>query len=421
MPTAELVAAPAPARADDRLLPRLQRRTIVTLVATQVAGGLGLAAAVTVGGLIAADIGGDAAAGLPLAAAVAGTTAAALPLATVMRRSGRRPGLRLGWLVGAIGATLAVAATSLASLPLLLAGMVLFGAAEAASSAARFAAADLADAARRGAAIGTVVCSTTVTATLGPNLVGVAATAATALRLPPLAGPFLLSTLAFAAAAGVLTVALRPDPLVVAGAMADTSGGGAPAAAPLAVLVARPAVRLGLAAAAAANFTMLLLMTVAPLHLAAGDHHGERLGLIGLIISVHVAGMFAPAPLTGRVGDRIGHARVVAGGAVLLASAGLLTAGAGPHDARRLLVALLLLGVGWNLAFVGGSTLVTAALDLRQRPRVQGLADVAMGMAGMLGAGVSGALMARGGLAAVGALCAAVGVGLCAAAARHRS
>jgi fucose permease len=83
---------------------------------------MGLAAAVTVGSLIAADLGGDAMAGLPLAASLTGTATAALPLAAVMRRAGRRPGLRLGWLVGAAGAAVAITATVLSSLPLLLAG-----------------------------------------------------------------------------------------------------------------------------------------------------------------------------------------------------------------------------------------------------------------------------------------------------------
>lgn len=415
MSTADLVAAPAPAYSDAAPTTLLQRRTIITLIAAQITGGMGLAAAVTVGGLIAADLGGDAAAGLPLAAAVTGTAASALPLAAVMRRSGRRPGLRLGWLVGAGGALIAVTATVQASLVLLLTGMVLFGSAEAASSAARYAAADLAPAARRGTAIGMVVSSTAITATVGPGIVGPATTGAAALGLPALAGPFVVSILAFTLASAVITIALRPDPLVVASAAAAPAGvADVPATTvpPLTELLRLSAVRLGVAAAVVANFTMLTLMTVMPLHLTGGHAHGDGLGLVGLIISVHIGGMFAPAPLAGRLGDRVGHRPVVAAGAVLLGAAGLLAAVTGPHQPIQLLVALLLLGVGWNLAFIGGSALLTSAVAPAHRPRVQGLADTAMGVAGVLGAASSGVLMAWGGFGRLGLLCAAAATAL---------
>lgn len=424
MSTVELTVATPSVGADIRPIARLQRRTIATLIATQVTGGLGLAAAVTVGSLIAADLGGAAAAGLPLTAAVAGTAATAYPLSLIMRRAGRRRGLRLGWFTGAAGALVAVSAVSHGSLPLLIAGMVLFGGAEAASSAARFAAADLAPLARRGIAIGTVVCSTAVTATVGPVLVGPVTSASAAAGMAPLAGPFALSALAFVVAGTVLTVALRPDPLLIAAGVTATDESrttAGTAAQRLTALFERPGVRLGVSAVVVANFTMLALMTVTPLHIAAGHvgggHHGVE--LIGVVISVHIAGMFAPAPLTGRLGDRFGHQRVVVAGAVLLATAGMLVVGADATRATRLIVALLLLGVGWNLAFVGGSSLITNALDARERPRVQGLADTAMGLAGMLGAALSGLVMARTGFGGVALLCTAVAVALAVAATRR--
>lgn len=155
---------------------------------------------------------------------------------------------------------------------------------------------------------------------------------------------------------------------------------------------------LGITAVVVANLTMLALMTVTPLHIAGGHvgHGLHGVELIGVVISVHIAGMFAPAPLSGRLGDRIGHDR--SGGSTLLASAGVLLAAADASQAMLLVAGLLLLGVGWNPAFVGGSSLITNALDSSERPRVHGLADTAMGVAGMLGASLSGLVMAGGGL-----------------------
>jgi MFS family permease len=402
MSVTELVAV-APPRVIAPTAAGLQRRTLTTLITTQIAGGAGLASAVTVGALIAADLAGPGAAGLPLAASVGGTATAALPLASVMRHRGRRRGLRVGWLTGAIGATLVVGATVASSLPLLLIGMFMFGGADASSAAARFAAADLALPDRRGAAIGLVVASTGVTATLGPTLTARAAAMAGTVGLPSLAGPFVLSATAFLGAGAVLSAFLRPDPLLVANAMASQPQAPTATVTPLRELVRRRGVVVGMAAAMIANFVMWLLMTVTPLHVTAGHaEHGAGLRIVGLIIAVHVGGMFAPAPVTGWIGDRVGHRLVVAAGAVLLVVAGLLSCIAGPHDTVLLLVAMLKLGVGFSLAFVSGSALLTAAVDPLDRPRVQGATDMAMGVAGMLGAGLSGVVMANGGMAAVG-------------------
>jgi MFS family permease len=410
MSSAQLTLPPVAVRAPVKPTARLQRRTIVTLVAAQIAGGMGLAAAVTVGSLIAADLGGDAVAGLPLAASLSGTATAALPLAAVMRRSGRRPGLRLGWVVGAVGAAVAITATVLSSLPLLLVGMLLFGGAEAASSAARFAAADLASPERRGSAIGMVVSSTAVTATVGPGMVGPATGAAAAIGLPALAGPFAVSVVAFTIASTVIWVALRPDPLIVAGAVASDGHVAEPAStpAPFRTVLRQSAVRLGVAAVVVANSTMLMLMTVTPLHLTGGHEHSDRLGVVGLIISVHIGAMLAPAPLTGRLGDHFGHRRLIVAGAVLIGLSGVTATTAAPQDTIAVLVALTLLGLGWNCTFIGGSALLTSAVSAAQRPRVQGLADMAMGFAGVLGAGTSGLIMAAGGFGRLGLLATAI-------------
>ena len=405
---------------------RLQRRTVRTLAAAQLAGGAGLAATATVGGLLAVSLAGtEAVAGLPQAASIAGTAAAALPLATLMRRRGRRPGLAVGWLLGAVGAALVVVAVVVASLPLLLLGMALSGVAQASADASRHAAADLAAPARRGAAIGTVVFAVAVTTALSPVLADASGALVAPLGLPALAGPFALAVAACAAAAAVLAVALRPDPLVVAGGVATSAAGstGPVAGAPgrqrrgaLRLVLSRPAVRFPMAATAAAHFVMVFLMTPTPVHLAA-HHHG--LGLVGLAASAHLAGMYAPAPLTGWLVDRWGRVRVVDLGAALLCAAGGIAIVAPPSAPAVVVASVALLGVGWNLAFVAGTALLADSAPA-ERAAVQGVGDAVMGAAGILGALVSGVVFGVGGYVALGAVTIAVAAPVLIAVLRRR-
>jgi len=125
--------------------------------------------------------------------------------------------------------------------------------------------------------------------------------------------------------------------------------------------------------------------------------HGHSLGVVGVVISVHVAGMFLPSPLSGWLCDRWGRIPVIAAGGVALLCAAAVGAIADPNASAPIGVSLVLLGLGWNLGIVGGGTLLTDALSVGERPRVQGAADLAMGMAGALGGLASGAVLAAGG------------------------
>lgn len=391
----------------------VRTRATLTLLAAQLVGGTGLAAAVTVGGIIAADLGGVAASGLPLATAVTGTTVAAVALGAVMQRHGRRRGLRWGWQVGAAGAALAVAATSLSSLPLLLVAMLLFGGGEAASTASRFAATDLPG--RSGAAIGLVLSGTAVAITVGPLVVGPSARLADRLGLPAAAGPFLLAAVAFAVAAAIIGTALRPDPLLVARRLTGGDGRDRPPRGrpPLRELL-HPSARPGLAALTIANLVMVGVMSIAPVHLTRTGHDIDATALsgVGLILGLHAAGMYAPSLLSGRVADRYGGRPLIMLGGATLALAGLLVALADGYGTRLLAPALLLLGVGWNLAFVGGSVTLTAAIDGPDRPRLQAAADAAMGVTGMFGSVLAGVTLATGGLAVAGVASATLSAGL---------
>ena len=381
----------------------VQIRTTIVLMGAQLIGGTGLAAAVTVGGIIGAELGGPTVTGLPLAAAVAGTALSALALGALMQRHGRRLGLRWGWLIGGAGATLAIAATSMRSFALLLLAMLLFGGGEAASTAARFAATDLAG--RRGAAMGIVLSATAVSTTLGSTLVSPAARLASQLDLPALTGPFLLSSVAFVSAAAIIGLALRPDPLLLARKeQPHVPEPTRPGREAVRLLLRGPA-RRGLAAVTTANLVMLGIMTIAPVHVAHTSDGAPTSALpgVGLLLGLHLAGMYAPSPLTGWLADRIGSHRVIALGGAVLAIAGLLVTRSADR-AGLLVVALTLLGVGWNLAFMGGSLSLLLATNERQRPRVQAAADATMSVAGMAGSASSGIVLAVGGLATAGAL-----------------
>jgi MFS family permease len=375
----------------------LQRRTVRVLMAAQVLGGLGQSGAAA-GALLGLDLtGSESLAGLPLAALVAGSSAAVVPIAALSRRSGRRAGLTAALATATAGALGVVAAGALRSFPLLLLTMFAFGAGNSAVMLARYAAADLSTPAQRGRAIGLVVFATTFGAVAGPNLLEPAGHAATAVGLPALTGLFLFSACAYALSGAVLLAFLRPDPLHVAIAPEQVH---APRA-PLRAVLAPQAALTGLITIVVANFVMVAVMAMAPVHMAM---EGHDLRFVGLVISLHVAGMFAPAPLTGWLTDRLGPLPVAGAGAGLLVLAGALAA----SDA--LAPGLLLLGIGWNAGLVAGSTLLASAVPAPQRPRAEGAGELGMGIAAASATAVAGPVMGLGGyatLAVAGAVAAA--------------
>ena len=286
----------------------VQRRTLRTLIVSQVLGGVGVAVGLAVGALLAEDLSGSTTlAGLATTAAVLGSAVAAVPLARLMAARGRRPGLALGYLIGAAGAGVVVLAAVADAYWLLLAGLCLFGVATAANMQARYAATDLAEPAHRGRALATVVWATTIGAVAGPNLSGPAGGTAVAANLPEFAGPFMWSGLAFLLAGAVVALLLRPDPLLTARA-GQPSAGPVPAVslrASLDVIRRHPRALVGLAAIAVSHLVMISVMTLTPVHM---HHGGAQLRLVGLVFSVHVAGMYALSPVVGWAADRFGRA-----------------------------------------------------------------------------------------------------------------
>jgi MFS family permease len=375
----------------------LQRRTLRVLVAAQIFGGAGFFLGFAVSVLLARKLtAGDSLIGLPVALSVAAAALAAGPMGAWMSRSGRRPALVAGQFCGAAGAALVVLAGGIGSFALFCAAMTIFGVGNASNLFARYAASDLSATERRGRAISAVLLATAAGAILGPNLAEAAGGVGDTLGVPDEAAPFAFSAILLVVAAAINLTALRPDPLLSARRLA-----GPAAAPPAAGSGPTPWSRLALTGAAAivlANFVMVSIMTMTPVHL---DDAGQSLGVVGLVISLHVAGMFLPSPVSGALVDRVGRLPVIAAsGAVLMLAGGLAMPSSG-HDTGLVIAALVLLGIGWNLGLVGGSALLTDSIPLAQRARAQGRADMAMGAAGALGSLASGPVLEAWGFGAI--------------------
>ncbi|GIJ26932.1 hypothetical protein Vqi01_20940 [Micromonospora qiuiae] len=416
------LTTPTPAHPDAA---PIQRRTLRLLFTTQIVGGIGVTIGISVGALLAAEIAGTAVAGLAQSAAVVGGALLAVPVTRIITGHGRRPGLTFAYGIGALGAVLIVLAAVARSVPLLFTGMLLFGGGSTANLQARYAAVDLAEPERRARQLSLIVWATTVGAVAAPNFAALADRTTHGWGLPALSGPFAFSAVAFVLAAGVLQLFLRPDPLLTARLLAPARATEAPeggtaaragqvvasdgspvAAEPVAVpapparrgagmraawsvVRALPAARLGIATVAVGHLVMVAVMAMTPVHLREFHPVEEVLPVVGLVLSLHIAGMYALAPVIGWLTDRLGRRPVILGGVGTLLAA-CAVAGTAGHHTPRLTVGLVLLGLGWSATMVAGSTLLSESVPDAVRPSAQGLSDLVMGCAGALAGAVSG-------------------------------
>jgi MFS family permease len=380
---------------------------LATLFAAQVGGSTGHSIGMAVGGIMAASITGtNAWVGVPVAVGALGAALASWPLSRLMGRFGRRPGLAIGYGLAVAGAVLAMGGVFASSFALFLVGMTLFGVSNTSNLLARYAAADITPAAHRGRAMGLIVWGSTVGSILGPNLMAPAVRVGALLGLSPVGSAFLISVAGYGLSAILVELFLRPDPLTIARRLeAPVAGATIVPARRLGAIVQDPRVRIAFGSLMAGQLVMIGTTSTSPVYL---HDHGHHVGTIGLAVAMHLGGMYVASPLSGWLSDRFGRGMMIAiGGLVLLfamALAGLVPS----RESGLVMVGLFLNGVGWNLAFVAASALLTDALSPGERTSIQGLADLVMGLLGAFGSAAGGFVLGTLGFGALNALGAAV-------------
>jgi MFS family permease len=363
-----------------------QKRIVTSLAVTQVVGSLGIGAGLTIGTLLVKDITGSTGwAGMATVVTVIGAAAVTVPLATMATRFGRRPALMTGWLLATAGSLISIQAAVADSLLLVLFGLALFGASTSTNLQSRFAAVDRAEPDSMARAISLVVWAGTIGAVIGPNLVDPGAVVAHQLGIPPLAGPMVFAAAGFGFAAVLTWVTLRPEPL----------------AASIGRVVGRPSLRsalphvrgqvaLAIYAIGTAHAVMVAVMALTPVHM---QDHGAALRIIGITISLHIAGMFALSPVMGWISDRIGPLQTILAGQLTLIAA-VAIAGTAGHSEPQIMLGLTLLGIGWSASVIAGAALVSKSTEGAVRPLVQSITDLTMQLSGAAGGLLAGIVVA---------------------------
>jgi len=377
---------------------------MATLFVAQVLGSTGHSIVMAVGGIVAAAITGtNTWVGLPVAVGALGTALASWPLSRLMARFGRRPGLTLGYGLAVLGAVLGMAGVLAGRFVLLLIGMALFGIAQTSNQLARYAAADVTPGRERGRAMGLIVWGSTIGAILGPNLMPGAVRVGATVGLSPVGSAFLISVAGYGLAAAVVQALLRPDPLTIARQLEQESDGPraeAPARS-LGEIFTEPRARIAVGTLMVSQVVMIGTTSTSPVYL---HDQGHTVSTIGLAVSMHLGGMYVASPLSGWLCDRFGRAPLIVAGALGLLVA-VAVAGLAPGSASALvMLGLFLNGVGWNMAFVAASALLTDALSANERTSIQGLADLVMGLMGALGSALGGMVLGAWGFGALNTL-----------------
>jgi MFS family permease len=345
--------------------------TVSTLVSEQITGSTGLS-------------------GIPGTLGTAGVAVGAAALSALSLRIGRRPSFALGFATAAIGSVSVGLSITLASFPLLLLGMFAIGFGRSVGQLARFAAGDLRHSKHRASAISLIVWASTIGAIVGPLLIGPTSSFASGIGFDELLGPVTVGIIGFALGSIAMFVGLRPDPLTLAIVERHEDQHAEPD--PLRTILGISTVRVALAAMMISQLVMALIMVMTPLFIRSND---GGLSTVGWVMMAHALGMFAIAPITGRLVDRFGPRPIIVVSVGTLAVSGVIAAAAGTAQTPILIIGLFLLGVGWNFGFVAGSSLLQEGLPIVNRLKIQGFADSITWISGAAAAGMSGLIVAR--------------------------
>lgn len=372
----------------------IQKHTIKVLATTQILSGVGVAGTVAAGSLLVSSISNsETLAGLAGASAVLGAAAMAIPLSRLTQRGGRRLGLSVGYTVGLIGAAFAIFGGSQRILIVMLIGTFLVGAASAAGYQARFAATDLADDSHRSRQLSYVVWGSTVGAVTGPNLMGPSGALAESLGLPKLVGPYILALITLGMGTLVVWLFLKPDPYLTAVNLRPKSEERhelLSARKTLKLIRKNPTALFAIAAIAVGHVAMVSVMVMTPVHMA---HVDVTLNVIGLVISIHILGMYAFSPIVGSLSDRLGRRSVIRLGVGIQLAACLIAGLADAHNSIQLGFGLFLLGLGWSCTLIAGSALLSESVETELRPSSQGASDLLMNLMGASGGALAGVII----------------------------
>jgi MFS family permease len=350
-----------------------------------------VAGTVAAGSLLVSSISNsETLAGLSQTTSVLGAAAMAIPLAKLTQRGGRRLGLSVGYSVGLVGAGFAIFGGSQQILIAMLFGTFLVGAASASGYQARFAATDLADDANRSRQLSYVVWGSTIGAVTGPNLMGPSGAFAEALRLPKLVGPYILALIALGLGTLVIRLFLKPDPYLTAANLRPQSEEHhelLSARKTLKLISKNPTALFAIAAIAIGHVAMVSVMVMTPVHMA---HVDVTLTVIGLVISIHIVGMYAFSPIVGILSDRMGRRWVIQIGVLILLASCLVSGLADAHNSIQLGFGLFLLGLGWSCTLIAGSALLSESVETDLQPSSQGASDLLMILMGAGGGAMAG-------------------------------
>lgn len=349
------------------LLKNSMHRQVLILAASQALFQTVSVMIMTIGGLAGGQIASSPRwATLPIATMFLGTAVMTFPASMWMARVGRRVGFLCGAGLGIGGGIVAAIGVASASLPLLASGTFLVGGFQAFAQFYRFAASELADDSFRPRAISLVMAGGVVAALAGPLLARVGGP----ILQPEYLGSFLILAVVSLVASGVL-LGLRVPAPPRAAARHDQGR-------PWQRIVTQPAYLVALFGAATGYGIMILAMTATPLAMV---HHHHALGTAAMVIQLHVLGMFLPSFFTGSLIARFGVLRIMLTGVVLFVGHVLMTlTGTGFGSFAS---ALVLLGVGWNFMYIGGTTLLTSTYSPAERARAQAINDMTIFVVGL--------------------------------------